>query len=228
MRKLLPRRPSASLVIAVIALIVAASGTALAASKLVSGDKLIAKHSLSGNRLRNHTIGGQQVNLSKLATVPSAKKADSAASATTAATATNANALGGQPASSYLTTANRVGTNGIIKVPGSTTGHTVTLFTVGPFTVTLTCTTTDLGTTLIEDGASTEAGSWIDGSFVATASRAAELSMGNITTPITEPSLTYNENINFEAPSGANAVMIGATGVNSLGADCWANWVGIH
>ena len=46
------RRPSAALVVAIIALVVAASGTALATGRLVSGDSLIRKHSLSGNRLR--------------------------------------------------------------------------------------------------------------------------------------------------------------------------------
>jgi hypothetical protein len=46
-------RPSASMVVAVLALVIAASGTAMAAGHLVNGDKLIAQHSLSGNRLRN-------------------------------------------------------------------------------------------------------------------------------------------------------------------------------
>jgi hypothetical protein len=41
---------------------------------LVSGDKLIKKHSVSGNRLRNHAITGKQVNLNKLGKVPSATK----------------------------------------------------------------------------------------------------------------------------------------------------------
>jgi hypothetical protein len=49
------------MVVAMIALFVAASSAALAASKLVKGDKLIAKNSLSGNRLRDHKITGEQV-----------------------------------------------------------------------------------------------------------------------------------------------------------------------
>jgi hypothetical protein len=57
------------MLVAIAALVVAASGTAVAASSLVSGDKLIKKGSLSGNRLRNHTITGTQVNLSKLARI---------------------------------------------------------------------------------------------------------------------------------------------------------------
>src|SRR5579884_2103416 len=91
------RRPSASMVVAITALVLGASGTAVAASHLVSGDKLIKKHSLSGNRLRNHTITGTQVNLNKLGKVPSAKSADfatAAGSATNATNATNATTAG--------------------------------------------------------------------------------------------------------------------------------------
>jgi hypothetical protein len=81
------------MVVAVAALLVALSGTAVAAGHLARGDSLIAKNSLSGNRLRNHTLSGTQINLSKLGKVNSAKKADTATNATnatTAATATNA------------------------------------------------------------------------------------------------------------------------------------------
>ena len=50
------RRPSGAMVVAVVALAVALSGTAVAATARVSGDKLIKKVSLSGNRLRNTTV----------------------------------------------------------------------------------------------------------------------------------------------------------------------------
>jgi hypothetical protein len=93
--KVLRRRPSASLVVATLALIVAVSGTALAASQM-NGDLLIRKGSLSGNRLREHTLVGTEINLNKLGKVLSAKHADAA---------TNASALGGVPASGYLQTA---------------------------------------------------------------------------------------------------------------------------
>ena len=72
------------MVVAIVALVVAASGTAVAATKLVSGDSLIKKNSLSGNRLRAHTVSGKQIKLSSLGTVRNA------AHATTADTATNA------------------------------------------------------------------------------------------------------------------------------------------
>lgn len=90
MSKLFGRTPSPSLVISVIALLLAASGSAVAASKLVSGDSLIKEHSLSGNRLQNHTLTATQINVSKLGTVPHAALADHATSATNAIDAIDA------------------------------------------------------------------------------------------------------------------------------------------
>lgn len=87
------RRPSPSMVVALLALVIAASGTAIAAIKQVSGDSLIKKNSLSGNRLRNKTLTGTQINLSKLGKVPSATHADAATNATNA---TNAGNVDGQ------------------------------------------------------------------------------------------------------------------------------------
>jgi hypothetical protein len=77
--------PSPAMVVALVALLFAMSGTAVAASNLVSGDKLIKKHTLSGNRLRNHTLTGTQINMSKLGKVPTAATADTAGTAGTAA-----------------------------------------------------------------------------------------------------------------------------------------------
>jgi hypothetical protein len=111
MKSLLTRRPSPSMVVALVALAVAMSGTAVAATTLVNGDKLIKKHTLSGNRLHNNTVRGTQIKESTLGKVPSATHADSATSAsnathadsatnatnatnaTTATTATKANSL---------------------------------------------------------------------------------------------------------------------------------------
>jgi hypothetical protein len=89
MKRISGHRPSPAMIVAVIALVVAASGTAVAASSLVSGDKLIKQRSLSGNRLRNHTLTGRQINLARLGQVPSA------------GVASNANQLGGQSPSAY-------------------------------------------------------------------------------------------------------------------------------
>jgi hypothetical protein len=91
MKRIGGRRPSASMVVAILALVVATSGGALAAGRLVNGDKLIAKHSLSGNRLRNHSISGAQINVKKLGAVPNANHANDADHATSADSATSAN-----------------------------------------------------------------------------------------------------------------------------------------
>lgn len=232
------RRPSASMVVAITALIFAASGTAVAASHLVSGDKLIKKHSLSGSRLRNHTITGNQVNLNKLGKVPSARNADHATSADSATTATNAtnatnaknatNAanLDGQPASSFLTTGSRIGTNGIVKESASSSGNTTTLYTVGPFTVTMTCTSSGSGTALTVNATSSEANSWLSNHYVTTANTSTDVGPDITATP--NPFDSQDVNDDFEAPSGAQAILVGADGVNSLGSDCWANWIGLH
>ena len=83
------RRPSPSMVVALIALVFAMSGTAVAATHLVSGDSLIKKHTLSGNRLRNHTLTGSQIKLNSLGKVPRAAKADTATNASHATTIAN-------------------------------------------------------------------------------------------------------------------------------------------
>jgi len=62
------RRLSFSNVVSMLALIVALGGTAFAGpvARLVSGDKLIKRASLSGNRLRSHTLTAAQLDLAKL------------------------------------------------------------------------------------------------------------------------------------------------------------------
>ena len=134
MKAILRRRPSGAMVVAIIALVLAASGTAIAAG-LVSGDKLIKKGSLSGNRLRKHTLTGTQINLKKLGKVPSAKKADFAKSAGSATSATNAT-----NATNAANAANVSGITRFIKTiaaSGTTepTANSVVLDRSGPLTV---------------------------------------------------------------------------------------------
>jgi len=79
------------MVIACIALFAALSGGAYAAlSKNSVTSKQIKNSSVLGKDIKNNTIKGKDVKESKLAQVPSALRADSAASADTAANATNA------------------------------------------------------------------------------------------------------------------------------------------
>jgi hypothetical protein len=80
--------------VAIVALVMAMTGTAVAATSMSSGDKVIKKHTLSGNRLRNHTLTGTQLNLKSLGTVPKAQTAVTANSAKVAGTANSAKVAG--------------------------------------------------------------------------------------------------------------------------------------
>jgi hypothetical protein len=93
------RRPSSSMVVALTALVVALSGTAVAATSMGNGDKLIKPNSLSGDRLRHHTVTGQQIDLSRLGRVPRAGRAT---------TALNAGRLAGLLPSSFVQGGGRV------------------------------------------------------------------------------------------------------------------------
>src|SRR6187200_3668575 len=65
------RRPSAAMVVAVIALIVALAGTAYAAQSINGGS--IKKQTIGGGKLKKKTLTGFQINTNKLGTVPFAK-----------------------------------------------------------------------------------------------------------------------------------------------------------
>ena len=90
MKRFSVRRPSPSMLVALLALVVAATGTAVAATSPSSGDQLIKKDSLSGNRLRDHTLTRRQIRISALGRVPRAHHADTADTARNADNATNA------------------------------------------------------------------------------------------------------------------------------------------
>lgn len=219
MRRAFLRRPSASMSVAIIALVVAASGTAVAASTLVNGDKLIKKGTLSGNRLRNHTITETQVNLSKLGTVPSASNANhanSADNATNATNASNAAELGSQPASAYMP-ANRLIQSGMVNLtaPASSGQSTSqTLLTAGPFTVTGKCINEGAsGTSAEVDATSTAANSNLGGSYEATAGTAAQLDTAQSTGQITD-SAGYDYNGTLLTPTGRGYTLIGVDIVN--------------
>jgi len=73
MNKLRSRRPSPAMVVAVIALIAALTGTAYAAQRINGG--AIVKQSIGGGKLKKKTLTGFQINTNKLGTVPFAKVA---------------------------------------------------------------------------------------------------------------------------------------------------------
>jgi hypothetical protein len=66
-------RPSPAMIVAITALIVALAGTAYAAKRINGGS--IINHTIGGAKLKKDSITGYQVKLSKLGTVPAAKRA---------------------------------------------------------------------------------------------------------------------------------------------------------
>lgn len=115
------RRPSASLVVAIVALFVALGGTGYAAATLSGRD--IQKRSIPANRIVPNALGGSQIDESKLGPVPAAQQAlsaqtaasatdaghaTSADSATSAQTAQTAQQLQGRDATSFLASSVRV------------------------------------------------------------------------------------------------------------------------
>jgi hypothetical protein len=96
------------MVIAILALVVASTGTAIAAG-LVDGDSLIKQRSLSGNRLRDHTVTGKQIKLNALGTVPTANLAKTAKTANTAINAGHAATAGSATTAGAAATATTAG-----------------------------------------------------------------------------------------------------------------------
>jgi len=136
------RRPTPSMVVAIIALVMSASGSAVAATALVSGDRLIEKGSLSANRLRPHSITAAQINLKRLGIVPAAatvRYASHAASADTATTAQNATTAGTAASAGTATTAGTAmvaGTaNSLAGVPASSFAPVLYVHVLGDGTI---------------------------------------------------------------------------------------------
>ncbi len=112
------RRPSAALVVAIVALFAALGGTGYAAATLSGRD--IQKRSIPANRVVNNTLGGKQIDESKLGPVPvsqqaltaqtaaSATEATHATSADSATTAQDAQKLQGRDASAFMANRTRV------------------------------------------------------------------------------------------------------------------------
>ncbi len=220
MHALRSRRPSGAMVVAVIALVFAVSGTAIAASHLVSGDKLIKKRSLSGNRLRNHTLTGKQINLKKLGKVPSATNADHATTANSAGFANgagNANSVGGQPAAAFEPAGDFIRTG--LVTAGS--GQIVPLASFGPFTLTLNCVASGSQVRAEVDATSTVANSDGYGTPMTTAGDSYDV-LG--TSGASSGFIESNQNAaNFFTPDGNTYVGILTIGQNYLGARCYAN-----
>ncbi len=104
------RRPSPSMIVALIALVIALSGTAVAAGGLINGAK-IESGTITGKKLKKHTLTGTQINLAKLGKVPAAASADHATSAGTASSAANASQLGGLAPGAFVQGGGQIYTN---------------------------------------------------------------------------------------------------------------------
>lgn len=66
-------RPSPSMVVAILALVVALGGTAYAAGQINGG--AIMKQSIGAGKIKHKTLTGYQINTNKLGVLPSAKRA---------------------------------------------------------------------------------------------------------------------------------------------------------
>jgi hypothetical protein len=117
------------------------------------------------------------------------------------------------------------GTNGVFKLRGTAAGNTATVLRSGPFTIVMTCTKDVNGTGLTISAASSEPNSVIAGFLVPTAGTQQGLFSGQVA-PTTGFSESTPNVWDFETPSGRSEVVQGATGVNSLNADCWVNLTG--
>jgi hypothetical protein len=117
MMRFLSRRPSAALVVSIVALMVALGGTSYAAFNLPKnsvGTKQLKNNAVTNTKIANGAVTGSKVNLSTLGTVPNAGHAASADTANTANTANsasnamsanhakNSDQLGGLPVSSFV------------------------------------------------------------------------------------------------------------------------------
>jgi hypothetical protein len=67
------KRPSPAMIVAVVALIVALGGTAIAAQSINGG--AIKKQTIGGGKLKQKTLTGFQINTNKLGVVPAARRA---------------------------------------------------------------------------------------------------------------------------------------------------------
>jgi hypothetical protein len=116
MKRFVPRLTYAN-VVATLALFIALGGASYAAMKLPKnsvGTKQLKNNSITAAKIKNGAVAGAKVNAATLGTVPTALRAassDSAVHSASAASAThadisdlatNANALGGQPATAFM------------------------------------------------------------------------------------------------------------------------------
>jgi hypothetical protein len=222
MRRILNQRPSPSMVVAFIALLVALGGTGYAATQLPKnsvGSKQLKNNAVTAKKIKKGAVNSKKVKNGSLL------RADFKAGQVPAGPQGLPGPKGDQglpgpkgdqgPAG---TVPGFVSTNGTVKL---SVGESKTIWSYGPFTITGTC--TDLGGgnfDLTLSAASTEANSALYG-------------IEGTTNPdvdaIASTSFAEDNNTNFDfaAPSGAALDLVVHFGVHGLGADCWVSGFGI-
>jgi hypothetical protein len=214
--------PSASTMVALLALFVALGGTGYAAvaidgkkpkARTISGSKFknktitgakLGNKTLTGSKFRNDTLTGTQINESRLGTVP---KAD------TATTAGTTNAIAGAAAAGFVRRGKVLDTD-LIKLPaiGTDAGSSPlkTVFTSGPFKLEVACWNGPAGKTDIRFSfSSSEPGSIAD-----------EVPLPVDTTREEVTRDPDDQAIAWAAPSGATLLSSVYWGIKTLGADC--------
>ena len=229
------RRPSAALIVSMLALVVALGGTALAGpvaqlAKQISGSSIRA-HTITGSRLKNNTLTGTQIRESTLGTVPSAlaaatatvagtaNKANSATSATHASTAdlaSNANALGGVPATAFAAAALTQRFSATMAKGDANK----TLGTFGPVTYTASCalgTGPDAGKTVaVITGTANADGVFVQGTLLNNTQSVQVLKEANTAPDDATATILVVTDSAASSPLEGNAVAI----VNTAGKDC--------
>jgi hypothetical protein len=120
MSRLRLRKPSPAMAVALVALMISLGGTSYAAFGPFRGDSLIVKHSLSGNRLEDHSVDGTQLRVRFFPKVPTATWADVAGTANVASSANSATTAGSLSGVSIV-----VGQDTTAPANGSKTGEVV-------------------------------------------------------------------------------------------------------
>ena len=198
------------MVVALLALVIAASGTAMSATGRVSGDKLIKRGTLSGNRLRDHTLTGRQVNLSKLGKVPRAIVSDR-----------TAQLLVSRPRAAHHGAGDTQGaatsgvTGGLVHM---SIGDTVTVLQEDPFTLTATCTGDSNGKATVTENVTSSEDGWTD-LFLKQHSAGEAVQYFQLTG--STPQFNLFVPAIAVAPSGATiATGLTELGVHAFGSDC--------
>jgi hypothetical protein len=206
------RRPSPAMLVALIALVTALAGTALAGPEPVrrEGDKIVKKRSLSGNRLRRDAVSGLEVKEALLGKVPKAKRADR---------------LGDKGVADFAPAERAVAGISLLRAGPAPDGSSDVTLERGPFTVRTTCTDLGGGGSKLElTVESTVAGSYVDFTSPGGSSGAVGPSAPRVVYTVTTSAAEFTPPAPWIAvtPSGVQAQGLITLGLHKFGRDCLA------